>query len=118
MKVFFTQRGWEMNCHRERVIHQGIFHYLGRTDWDMRVSHIMNVKSHYYHVDEILRESFYDETQRTIPRNLTIITTISSPLYKGFDLVLKTAKILKENLMLDFEWNCYGNINHSFIPYK
>jgi glycosyltransferase involved in cell wall biosynthesis len=106
---------WQMNCYRERVIYDGISYYLGRTDWDKRVCHVLNPSSEYFHVDEILRDPFYCDSERCIPDKLTIITTISNPLYKGFDLVLKTAKILKENLNLDFEWLCFGNINPSFI---
>ena len=30
-------------------------------------------------------------------------------------MILKTAKILKENLHLDFDWLCYGNIEPHFI---
>lgn len=115
VNVFLSKRSWLMNCYRERVIYDGVSYYLGRTDWDMRVCHVLNPKSTYFHVDEILRDSFYCESERNIPEKLTIVTTISNPLYKGFDLVLKTAKILKENLNLDFEWNCFGNIDPSFI---
>lgn len=115
IKAFLEKREWQMNCHRERYIYSGITSYLGRTEWDKSVCHILNPQASYFHVDEILRDSFYCEMQRNIPETLTIVTTISSPLYKGFDLVLKTAKILKENLKLEFQWNCYGNINPDFI---
>lgn len=103
---------WISNCYRERVIFSNIKYFLGRTDWDKRITHILNAQSHYFHVDEILREKFYHETfVRNIPSKLTIITTISSPLYKGFDLVLKTANILKNIVKVDFEWKCFGNID-------
>lgn len=106
---------WDANCYRERTIHKSIKFYLGRTDWDKRVAHILNPKSQYFHVDEILRDCFYEPSERQIPDKLTIVTTISQPLYKGFDLVLKTAKLLKENLSLDFEWKCYGNIDPAVV---
>lgn len=107
---------WISSCYRERVIFSNIKYFLGRTEWDKRVTHILNLQSHYFHVDEILREKFYNENfSRNIPSKLTIITTISSPLYKGFDLILKTATILKNNIKLDFEWKCFGNINPESI---
>lgn len=108
---------WKLSCYREREIISGIHNYLGRTTWDERTIHVMNPSSKYFHVDEILRDSFYNNFERSLPKKLTIVTTISNPLYKGFDLVLKSAKILKENLKLDFEWLCYGNINPQFIEH-
>lgn len=110
---YIQRKTWEVSCYRERTIHNNIKYYLGRTDWDERVTHILNPISLYFHVDEILRDCFYEPSEREIPDKLTIVTTISQPLYKGFDLVLKTAKILKENLSLDFEWRCFGNIDPS-----
>jgi glycosyltransferase involved in cell wall biosynthesis len=115
LKIFFEHKKWRMQAYRELKIYKGVSIFLGRTDWDRRVSHILNPSSVYYHVDEILRDDFYSESSRSIPQQLTIITTISDPLYKGFDLVLKTAKFLKENLKLTFTWKCYGNINPVFI---
>lgn len=109
------RKTWEVNCYRERTIHKNIKYFLGRTDWDKRVAHILNPNSLYYHVDEILRDCFYEPSARQMPDKLTIVTTISQPLYKGYDLVLKTAKLLKENLALDFEWRCYGNIDPSSV---
>lgn len=114
-KRFIDKREWYIKCYREQVIYKGINNILGRTNWDRSISHIFSPKAKYFHVDEILRDSFYSNIERTIPDKLTIVTTISNATYKGFDLVLKTAKILKENLNLDFDWNCYGNINPKFI---
>lgn len=36
-------------------------------------------------------------------------------MYKGFDLILKTAKLLKEQYALDFDWKVFGNIKPSFV---
>lgn len=106
---------WEKACLREREIYKRIHYYLGRTTWDKRVTKIMNTKAKYYECGEILREEFYTECKRSIPSKLTIVTTISNSPYKGFDLLLKTAYLLKYNLQLDFEWKVYGNINASYV---
>jgi glycosyltransferase involved in cell wall biosynthesis len=37
-----------------------------------------------------------------------LMTTISQPLYKGADIILKTANILRTLTSLRFEWNVYG----------
>jgi glycosyltransferase involved in cell wall biosynthesis len=105
------KNNWERQAYREREIFKGVKNYLGRTDWDQRVASVMSPDSAYFQVDEILREDFYTDAQRSLPTKLVIVTTISQPLYKGFDLVLKTADLLKNNLHVDFEWKCYGNID-------
>lgn len=111
----YLKKRWQESAYREKEIFKGITACLGRTDWDYRVSHCLNSNVDYYHVDEILRNVFYEASTRKLPDRLTIITTISSPPYKGYDLVLKTAKILKQDLGLDFDWKCYGNIEPQFI---
>lgn len=110
-----TKHTWECNAYRERQIIKNVRFYLGRTTWDERVTYVMNPSARYFHVDEMLRDIFYKPGTRSIPDKLLIITTISQPLYKGFDLVMKTAKLLKCNLNLDFEWRCYGNINPRIV---
>lgn len=100
----------EMAAYRESVIMKNIKFYLGRTEWDKRVINVYCEDAKYSVVNEVLRDEFYTTEARSVPEKLTIVTTIGSPLYKGFDIVLKTAKLLKEEYKLEFEWNCYGNI--------
>lgn len=76
---------------------------------------ILNPNSHYHYGGEILRPCFYEPSERTIPQKLTITTTSSGATYKGFDLVLKIANILKYECNLDFEWNVYGDVNPKFF---
>lgn len=71
----------------------------------------MHPGANYYYGGEILRDVFYAQPKREFPDRLIIVSTISSPMYKGFDLALKTAKLLKENMHLDVEWRMFGNIN-------
>lgn len=106
---------WRFNSYREQKMFKKLRYFIGRTIWDERVTKVLNPDAQYLYGSEILRSSFYEEASRILPQKFTIITTISSPLYKGFDLVLKTAYLLKYKLGLDFEWKVYGNINPSFI---
>lgn len=100
---------WQVSCEREMEICKRVKNYFGRTDWDFRVCQMMHPGANYIYSSEVLRPLFYQPSVRKLPSKLTIVTTISSPLYKGYDLVLKTAKLLSDK-GLDFEWNCYGNI--------
>ena len=102
-------------CHREENIIKNTNLLLGRTNWDNHVTRVFNPQSKYYHVDEILRKEFYLNSIRKTPTKLTIISIISQPLYKGYDLILKTAKLLSQNIGLEYEWKCYGNISPVFI---
>lgn len=106
-----TRSHWQVSCYREREILRHVKYYMGRTDWDRRVTSIMSPRSQYFYCSEILRDIFYTSTDRRIPDRLTIVTTISSPPYKGIDTVLKTAAMLKHHLQLDFEWKVFGNID-------
>lgn len=104
-----------MLAHCEKEILKNIQFYLGRTTWDYRIVKLFNSNATYFHCDEILRSSFYDENmKRRIPSKLKIVSTISIPPYKGFDIILKTAKLLC-SMNVDFEWNVFGNVVPNLI---
>lgn len=106
------------NANREIRIIKSNKNFIGRTVWDERIIKLFNQKSIYFYGSEILREAFYEDQSRSLPNKTTIITTISSPLYKGFDVVLKTAKLLKEEYNLDFTWVVYGDLSPKCIENK
>ena len=58
---------------------------------------------------------FYNTAKRRAPQKLTVLSTISAAPYKGYDLVLKTARILKEDLNMDYVWKCYGDIEPRWV---
>lgn len=118
LKNYITKKRWITNCKQETEILEKIQYYIGRTEWDKRVTEIYNPNCHYFYGSEILRAPFYEFSIRKLPSKLTIVTTISNPLYKGFDLILKTASILKKKLNLDFEWKVFGNISPTLIEKK
>ena len=105
---------------RELTIHEYCKYYMGRSLWDERVTKILSPNSTYLRSGEILRTEFYDSVQWQ-PRNnstIKITTTISASLYKGYDLVLKTASILKNSLGFEFEWHIYGVQQQNFVENK
>lgn len=101
---------WNRSVYREKSILKNVNHVIGRTDWDRQVMTILNPHAQYHYGGEILRAEFYDKQNRKIPQKLTIVSTISLPPYKGYDLLLKIAKILKDEVKIDFEWNVFGNV--------
>lgn len=106
---------WKRSCYREKAILNAVNHVIGRTDWDKHALEILNPHARYHWGGEILRPCFYEDGKRTIPIKPVITTTSSGASYKGFDIVLKTADILKNECGLDFEWNVYGNVEPTFF---
>lgn len=117
-KNYQSLKYFRHGANREVEIFKNINHFIGRTNWDKIVTYTLNSNAQYHYGGEILRKEFYLPGDRIIPSKLTIVSTISNPLYKGFDLVLKTAKILKNKFNLDFEWKVFGNVNPYFIENK
>lgn len=108
---------WNRSCHREKAILQAVPHVIGRTDWDKQAMSILNPQAEYHYGGEILRDCFYEWSERNIPECNVITTTSSGASYKGFDLVLKIANILKNECHINFEWKVYGNVNPSFFEH-
>lgn len=84
---------------------------MGRTAWDKAVLRKFS-DAEYFHVDEVLRPEFYAnaniwEPLKNAKSKLKLVSTISEMPYKGIDIILKTASILK-NQGFEFEWNVAG----------
>ena len=112
-KLIIDYRIYQLNKllgKRESVILAGCKNYLGRTEWDRRVSQLYSPDSTYYHVEEVLRDSFYNSEKWRVQsrKKKIIISTISTPLYKGADFILKTAALLKQFGEEEFEWRVFG----------
>lgn len=105
---------WQRSCYREQEVLRHTKHVIGRTHWDKMATEIFNPERVYHYGGEILRPVFYEEHERVIPKRLTIVTTSSSPMYKGFDYILQTANILKNVMRREFDWLVFGNVHPTF----
>lgn len=84
---------------------------LGRTFWDEYITGLLNPQRKYFVVDEILRTPFYSTNwtkERYSFGKFKIMSTISRGIYKGFETVLKVARLLKQHAEFDFEWTIAG----------
>lgn len=117
LRKLFLKKKWERACEREKVILGAVKYYLGRTAWDHAEVRKYNPEAVFFHGDEIMRRPFYDaDIQKTVvPSTLKLVTTISEPTYKGYDVVLRAGKVLKEVYGIDFEWKVFGNIDPRFF---
>lgn len=102
---------------REEEILRLCKNFMGRTHWDKSIVNVYNSQANYYFCNEALRDSFIETKINwcfSENKKIIIVSTLSGPLYKGIDVVLKTAKLLKENTLLDFEWRIYGSSDCKF----
>lgn len=102
---------WERSAHREKATLKAVGHVFGRTGWDREAAAILAPQAKYHFGGEILRPVFYEPSKRALPKRLTLMTTSSAPLYKGFDIILHVADILKNECHVELEWNVFGNVD-------
>ena len=101
---------WKYKAEREIRIFKVCHHFFGRTHWDKALTTLFSPQSTYHYCSEMLRHEFYTTDTWNMPNDdkCRIISTISPPLYKGADLILKTALNLKKYGHIKFEWNIIG----------
>jgi glycosyltransferase involved in cell wall biosynthesis len=102
---------------REAFLLKRLNFAMGRTHWDEMILKTFNPKLDYFHVEEVLRTEFYKELPLKSNESsvFTIISTISPSTYKGIDVILKVAELLKEHSQIKFRWLLIGISQNSKI---
>lgn len=121
MMAFRIDSTFKRNALMEEKILRINSNFMGRTHWDKAIVRLYNPNARYFLCNEALRGVFTGSTQKwhyNDEKTIKLISTISGPLYKGMDVILKTAKLLKENTTLDFEWEVCGVGCSPFIESK
>ncbi|MBO4641854.1 MAG: glycosyltransferase [Bacteroidaceae bacterium] len=117
----FAQKDIHVRGEREKELFANMKYCMGRTEWDKQVSRLMAPNSIYFHVDEVLRTTFYENAGKwkKLQKSTFIITsTISETIYKGLDVILKTAHLLKNETNLNFLWQVVGiNDSSDFVRF-
>ena len=95
---------------RESELFKKVDYVMGRTEWDYQVSRLLAPQSQYFLVNEVLRDPFYENAGKWSwpDKDFTIVSTISNTIYKGLDIILKTAKQLKDTTGIPFRWQVVG----------
>lgn len=104
-------KSFQFRAKREVAYLNKAKYIFGRTYWDETITGMLNSDRKYYVVDEILRSPFYQAqwSKASFSDELfRIVSTISGGIYKGYETVLKTAALLKQNTNLKFEWIIVG----------
>ena len=101
---------------REMSMSRYVKNWIGRTEWDYNASQMLNPGSRYFHCEEVMRPDF-DKDRWVYHYNgskIIIHSSINDTWYKGIDVILKTAQVLKKT-SFDFIWNVYGIPQGSMI---
>ena len=115
-KQWLRRMSLEKACKTELKIFNSCHHYMGRTEFDRRTLEILSPGSSYYYCSEVLRKNIYYSKYiwKHHERNhKKICSIISGAIYKGGDVILRTARLLKEVIGIDFEWQVCGVNNLS-----
>ena len=106
----YAKNSIKVRGEREEFLFKKARYLMGRTDWDRHVTSLLAPQALYFHVDEVLRDVFYENAGTWVqPKGrITIVSTISNTVYKGLDLILKTAQLLKSELKVEFAWKVFG----------
>ena len=119
-KNFYFDRVFRARAEREKSILRECRYYFGRTTWDKAIIKHYNPSANYIYCSEVLKETYVKDAGRWLPhadKKLRIISVLSTPSYKGHDLILKTARLLKEK-GIDFSWEICGPVNIHFWEKK
>lgn len=109
--VINSYKSFIYRADREKGYLHNAQYIFGRTQWDRNCTLALNPIRHYYIVNEILREPFYNYNWHYLPcqkNKIRIVSTISGGTYKGFETALQTAHILQSYSKIDFEWHIVG----------
>lgn len=96
---------------REEYILRQNQYYMGRTRWDKALISLYAPKAKYFYCSEALRETFMRSDSKWVykKKNKFIFTTVGGGHYlKGYDMLLKAARLIRKNSNIDFEWRLLG----------
>jgi glycosyltransferase involved in cell wall biosynthesis len=107
-RFLLSYRLFEKIKTREKNNLQITKYIIGRTLWDKRITRIMAPNSIYFHVDEILRDSFY-HTQWAphFGTKIIIHSTNGNTFYKGFETLCLALNELNR-IGINCEWRVAG----------
>lgn len=94
--------------------------FMGRTKWDQEIVKYFSPSARYFHCEEALRPVIYESgttwewNGEGIP---SLITITQAGTLKGNEMILRTAKLLKDQFHLDFVWKVAGD-RRSFARFE
>lgn len=96
----------------ERRVMAANRYFLGRTRWDENIVRYYSPGARYYRVPEAAKESVYASPRRWRYHHsgkVRLFSLSSGDDRKGNEIILRTAKLLKELIGLDLQWRVAGS---------
>lgn len=96
---------------REQELMRANSYFMGRTDWDKNIVKYYSPGSKYYYCPEAIRPEILHSPKTwkfKSRKKMRLITISSASGLKGNDLILRTARLLKQ-FNFDFEWRVSGS---------
>jgi len=107
--TYFEYKLFQKRAVREEEIIRHSKYYFGRTEWDKNFIRLHQPDCVYTHCEEVLRPLFYRSAWIPPANNVFKMVTIINPqIYKGIEIILEAAAILKKNARFTFEWSVIG----------
>ena len=108
---------------REENILRSNQYFMCRTRWDQSIVRFYNREARIFHVDEALRQEFIQSEKRWEPmekvkRQIVLVTVGACYSIKGPDVVLKTAKLIRENTDYEVIWKWIGGIEEAIREFE
>lgn len=103
----------EKSNKREQEVMRCNKYFMGRTEWDKNIVKYFSPGAKYYHCEEAIRPEILHSKIKwmyTPRKKMRIVTISGASALKGNDLILRTAKILKD-FGFEFDWRVAGNKN-------
>ena len=115
----------ERHQREEDILRQNNY-FMCRTRWDQSIVRFYNKNAKIFHMDEALRTDFLNcnrrwshrGMQKDTDRRIVISTTGACYSIKGPDVVLKTARLLRENTDYEIEWKWIGGTNNEIKEFE
>lgn len=100
----------EKSAERELNVFKSCKYYMGRTEWDKRLTTVLSPNSKYFHCEEIIRQSFYSEQWKPNNKNeLILFVSIRNVIYKGLEVIFECSKLITESFPnFKFLWKVAG----------
>jgi len=116
------RKHWFDSVFRQRAAREGDIvtncdNFFGRTAWDRDIVELYHPNARYWYCSEMLREEFYRDAGSWRPHDrneFRLVSVLSTPTYKGHDLILKTAALLKKHTDIPFRWRVFGGFDRRF----
>lgn len=97
---------------RERYLMSINKYFMGRTIWDKEIVEHYSPNATYFYCPEALRPEIYNSKTKWEDNNYgknRLVTISQAGVLKGNEIILKTARLLKDEFSFDFEWIVAGN---------